>query len=295
MIQSTCPYCLRELSPADVTREHVVPSALGGAETVPACGECNTRIGSNLEARLLGRASWLTVISQAAGYTPGWVDVTYETGQRGREHFGDRQGMLLDPHIVVVEDTPESLRLALTMPSHFGDGYLQHVIDQQSGVVEHVERGPAPPLRATADLSVSVDDLAVLTAKVALCSGINRWGRAFLFSDLAGWLRRGIEDPRAIASASPPAGPSTDAVRSMLESVLARLSEASPSGPWTPPAPSMTVFTPLDNGNATAITFVWFGLLLCTIAGNESMLRPAKPTIIFHPKRTPESFARQED
>jgi hypothetical protein len=96
MMQTICPYCRRSLSSVEVTKEHVVPSALGGSETIPACRECNSTIGETLEGPLLGSASWVTVIAQAAGYTPGWVNVTYESGQRAREHFGGREGWVLE-------------------------------------------------------------------------------------------------------------------------------------------------------------------------------------------------------
>lgn len=290
MTQTICPYCRRSLSSVEVTREHVVPSALGGSETIPACRECNSTIGETLEGRLLGPTSWVTLIAQAAGFTPGWVNVTYATGQRAREHFGDRQGRVSDPHVEVLEDTPERIRLGLIVPPHIGDGYLQHVIRQQPGTVESIERGPAPPQWATANLSMNVDDLASLAAKVALCSGARRWGDDFLLSDLGDWLRRGVFDASALAMVAPPTGPAPDVLKSFLDPILANYVASGGATPWRSPVPSMTIFTPIDHGAATAIVFVLFGLPLCTIGNNLPFPRPARTIIDFHPSRPPDTF-----
>lgn len=290
MTQTICPYCQRSLSSVEVTKEHVVPSALGGSETVPACRECNSTIGETLEGRLLGPTSWVTLIAQATGFTPGWVNMTYETGQRAREHFGDRQGRVTDPHVDVLEETPERVRLGLIVPPHIGDGYLQHVIRQQHGTVESIERGPAPPQWATANLSVNVDDLASLTAKVALCSGARRWSDEFLLSDLGDWLRRGVHDAGALAVVGPPAGPAPDALKSFLDPILAHYVASGGAQPWRSPVPSMTIFTPIEHGAATAIAFVLFGLALCTIGNNLPFPGPARTIIDFHPSRAPETF-----
>jgi hypothetical protein len=290
MTQTICPYCRRSLSSVDVTREHIVPSALGGSETIPACRECNSTLGNGLEGRLLGPTSWVTLIAQAAGYTPGWVNVTYETGQRATEHFGNRQGRVLDPHIEVLEDTPQRVRLGLIVPPHIGEPYVEHVIRQQKGTVESIERGSAPERLATANLSTNVDDLASLTAKVALCAGAQRWGDDFLVSDLGDWLRRGVLDAGALAVVGPPAGPSPDTLKSFLGPILANYVTSGGAQPWRSPVPSMTIFTPVDHGAATAIAFVLLGLPLCTIANNLPFPGPARTIITFHPGRAPETF-----
>ena len=47
-MQTICPYCCQNLDSVEVTREHVIPSALGGSETIPACRTCNSNIGQTL-------------------------------------------------------------------------------------------------------------------------------------------------------------------------------------------------------------------------------------------------------
>jgi hypothetical protein len=262
---------------AEVTREHVIPFALGGSETVPACRPCNSTIGHNLEARLLGPTSWLTVIAQAAGFTPGWVDVTYEGGQRAIEHFGSRQGKLLEPRVEVVEETDERLTLGLTVPSHFGRGYLDHIIREQTGPVERIERGPAPPQWATVNLSVSVDDLASLAAKAALCTGALRWGDTFLVSELGDWLRRGVEDPSVLGEVGSPAVPTTEGVNSVLNSVLEHFVATNGAAPWQSPVPSMMILMPVDHGKATVIAFVLFGVVLTSLATTLPSLEEWSP------------------
>ncbi len=273
-----------------MTKEHIVPSALGGSETIPACRKCNSTFGETLEGRLLGPMSWVTLIAQAAGYTPGWVNVTYETGQRAIEHFGSRQGRVLDPQVEVIEDSAERIRLGLILPPHVGDGFVDHVIRQQRGTVESIERGPAPQQLATANLSTDVDDLASLTAKVALCSGAQRWGDDFLVSDLGEWLRAGVSDAQVLGAVGPPAGPSPDSLKSFLASILDHFTTSGGAQPWRSAIPSMTILTPIDHGAATVIAFVLLGLPLCTIGNNLSFPGPPRTIVIFHPNRDPETF-----
>jgi hypothetical protein len=290
-MQTICPYCKHDLATVvEVTREHVVPSALGGSETVPACRACNSTIGHTLEARLLGPTSWLTVIAQAAGFTPGWVNVTYEGGQRAREHFGSREGRLHEPRVEVIEETDKRLTLGLTIPTHFGPGYIDHVIREQTGRVERIDRGPAPPQWATVDLSVNVDDLASLAAKSALCTGALRWGDSFLVSDLGEWLRRGIDDPSVLAVVGPPAMPTTEGINAVLNSTLSHYVATNGATPWQSPAPSMTILTPVDYGRATVITFVLFGVVLTSFGNNFAKPGRVESVIHFHPFRTPHDF-----
>jgi hypothetical protein len=289
--QTICPYCQQSLATVtQVTQEHVIPSALGGSETVPACRSCNSAIGHTLEARLLGPTSWLTVIAQAAGFTPGWVNVTYEGGQRAREHFGSREGRLLEPDVEVVEETNERLTLGLTIPSHIGPGYVDHIIRQQAGRVEQVEHRPAPPKWATVNLSVNVDDLASLAAKAALCAGALHWGDAFLASELGDWLRRGIDDPSVLAEVGPPALPPTDAVNAVLSSVLAHYVATNGATPWRSPLPSMTILTPVDHGRATVVVLALFGTVLTSFGNNLPKPGRVETVIHFHPFRSPDDF-----
>jgi hypothetical protein len=229
------------------------------------------------------------VISQAAGFTPGWINVTNQNGQRAIEHFGGRQGRLLEPHVAVVEETAERLTLGLTVPPHIGSGYVDQVIRQQKGQVERMQRGAAPLQWATANLTVNVDDLASLTAKVALGTGAMRWGDVFLLSDLGEWLRHGIENAAALALLGPPAGPATDGVSSVLNSVLAHY-VATKATAWRSPVPSMTILTPVDHGAATVVTLVLFGVVMSSFGNNFPKPGATSPIVHFHPARAPEEF-----
>ena len=47
MTNALCPYCTREIGTDGVipSDEHVFPEYVGGRVTVPACKDCNNRIG----------------------------------------------------------------------------------------------------------------------------------------------------------------------------------------------------------------------------------------------------------
>jgi hypothetical protein len=96
-IQTLYPHCLTDLATLDEgerSRDHILPRALGGSETVPACKHCNEVLGHDQEAKALSPTSWLTLLAQATCYTDGFVNVTFEDGARAEEHFGGRQGKL---------------------------------------------------------------------------------------------------------------------------------------------------------------------------------------------------------
>ncbi len=283
-----CPYCLRPLADVpEVSNEHLVPFALGGLETVPACKVCNETIGHGLEGRLLGPTSWLTVVAQAAGFTRGWTNVTLAGGQQAVEHFGSRQGMVLEPKVEIVEQNADRLTLGLTIPPHIGQQFVDYIISQQSGRVEKIEHNTPPPQWATANLSVNVDDLASLSAKVALCTGAMRWGDAFLLSDLGDWCRRGVSDPAVLHEFGPPAMPGIDAINNLLQTVVAHYTTTNGSTPWRSPVPSMTILTPVDAGKATVIVLALFGVPLVTFGCNFAKPGLIQPAIHFHPFRDP--------
>jgi len=270
-----------------VSQEHLVPFALGGSETVPACKTCNNTIGHGVEGRLLGPTSWLTVPAQAAGFTKGWTSVTLEGGQRALEHFGNREGIVLEPRVEVVEQTADRLTLGLTVPPHIGQQFVDHVIGQQTGHVEAVEHKQPPPQWATANLSVNTDDLAALSAKVALCTGALIWGDQFILSDLGDWCRRGVADPQVLHEFSPPAMTELDAINALLRSVLSHYTATNGATPWQSPVPSLTILTPVDGGKATMIALVLFGVVLVVLDCNYPKPGPISPTIHFHPFRDP--------
>lgn len=164
--------------------------------------------------------SWLTLLAQVAGFTPGWVNLISEKGQRLVEHFGDRQGKLIDPHFEIIEQSPEHFRVGITLPDHVPEAYVDHVARLHPGRVDSVERQPAPKQWATANLTVNLNDLAALTAKVALCTGALRWGDEFLLSDLATCLREGVFDPTLLAAASAPVGPLPADLKPVISSAL---------------------------------------------------------------------------
>lgn len=63
-----CPYCARDIvPPLRPTEDHIFTQALGGRETVEVCNECNNRLGTEVEGKLLAPNSILNLLRQVQG------------------------------------------------------------------------------------------------------------------------------------------------------------------------------------------------------------------------------------
>jgi hypothetical protein len=302
--QTLCPHCARALSQVGpVSNDHVVGRAFGGVETVRACKRCNDVLGGGLEARLLSPTGWFTILSQAAGFTAGSLKGTTELGQRAEMHFGQRGHRIVAPSHEIISDAGGVMEISVTLPAHIDDSYLDHLGKKYGGEVTIVSRSAQPPAWHKADLSASLDDLRRLAAKIALCTGAARWGDTFLANPFANWLRIVLdvwsdwpENERPEPLDDPLAGgrwPATEAdvahmtgqAERTLGPVLARAAQGfQPERP--PPLPPITMFAPLDGGNATFVTSIVLGVLLPGLPVPHPLPMGAlSPTVIIHPTR----------
>ena len=300
--QTLCPHCARDLSKVGpVSNDHVVGRAFGGVETVRACKQCNDALGGALEARLLSPTGWFTILSQAAGFTVGGLKGTTELGQRAEMHFGTKGHRIVAPSHEAVSDAGGVMEINVLLPAQLDDSYLDHLGKMYGGEVKIVSRSAQPPVWHKADLSASLDDLRRLAAKIALCTGAARWGDTFLATPLASWLRIVLdvwsdwpENERPESLDDPLAGgrwPETEAdvahmtgqAERTLSPVLARaaqgLHEERP-----PPLPPITMFAPVEGGNATFVTSIVLGVLLPGLPVPHPLPMGAlSPTVIVHP------------
>jgi len=87
---SNCPYCARPFGDGGgSTKDHVFVGALGGHFTVSACRDCNSRIGSDIEGKLLKTGSALHLLRQLNGARQ-WLRGKFGADEVEIEHrFGD--------------------------------------------------------------------------------------------------------------------------------------------------------------------------------------------------------------
>jgi hypothetical protein len=94
------------------------------------------------------------------------------------------------------------------------------------------------------------------------------------------WLRRGVTDPAALAELAPPAGPSFDALRAVLDQAVGHKYGGQPvTGPWTPPVPPILLLVPADAGRQTIITLVLFGLPVVTFGAGYAAPIGLQPSV----------------
>lgn len=265
-----CPHCGRSLAQCDqLSDDHIVSKFLGGTWTVPACKTCNDVLGNGVEGRLF-KGSWLTVLSQDAGLTSGWVYGRNEHGQKIRQHFG-RGGAYEWQTPRVVANTDQERYVTIAVPPHAGANYIKGLEKKYGGQARVVDRVSAPVEWVTVNSNLSMYDLRRLTAKSALCAGAHLWGDVFLHSPAAQWLRVvldvGGDWPKdrtdgPASSAEPHAGgrwsvtpEDFEFMRRQVEPALApALARAAGvtggSAPLPPPQQPIVGFDSADNGRA---------------------------------------------
>jgi hypothetical protein len=276
-----------------------VPASLGGISTVAACKPCNDALGAGVEGRLVSPTGWFTVLAQGAGFVDGFVDATDESGGRAQVHFGARGHRKVAPTYEIIQETEDVTEIAVVLPSHVGDGYLEHLAKQFGGSLSITARGPAPAEWHRSQLGVNISDLRRLAAKIALCAGTSEWGDSFTMSPLADWLRVVLDIcsdwPEAIR---PPASSHADAgghwpltqeesqsladdMKRSLEQVLARVTAGGPTI-TEPMVPAFTIFAPADGGRQTLVSSVVLGLVLPVLGADQPMPQPELgPRTIF--------------
>jgi len=266
--QTVCPHCARYLHEAGVvSRDHVLPHSMGGTRTVPTCKRCNEVLGEAVEARLLSRNGWFTLLSQAAGYTEGRADGTTALGQRAIFRVGDSAELtMLDPVHQLLADDGRTKLVGVVLPSHVPDDYLRSLAKVYGqGEVAIRRRSRQPPTWTNANLTIKIDDLRRLAAKIALCTGAAEWGDEFLKSGFGDWLRVVLdvwsdwpEHDRPAPLSSPLAGgrwpltaeevdSMTSQFKQRVEPILAKAAVASRES-TAPPVPPLTAFLPADAG-----------------------------------------------
>lgn len=307
MKQTVCPHCARPLSTAEsVTRDHVVPAAFGGCVTVPACKTCNDSLGSGLEARLLSPHSWLTLLSQAQGYTAGPLWGRTEDGRNTVSHFGNERHRARTPAVEVEDTDARHIRLAIKDPPRDAGAFIESTVKKYGATVEDAEihSGKAPRGKFAFDMVLRVQDLRRMTAKVALCQGAQRWGDVFLLSDLAEWLRvvldvssewpEGLREPRreeAHAGGEWPISEedlrwAADQLHRLLPPILSRAHRGLPVVGHCPNPPYIITFIPADRGRATLLGCVMLGYVF-PILGVELPLPSGvtSPVTVVEPPR----------
>lgn len=305
-----CPHCRRALDDVEeVDEDHVVTESMGGVTTIATCKRCNSTLGGGVEARLVGRHGLLTALSQAQGWTKGAIWGETEQGIPSRSHFGKGQHHLTSPHVEVVAEDDERVRLAVTWPSHLSDQdrdrYLQRLAKQHGGQEAARSTGPAPETMTKMELVTQAEDLRRVTAKIALSTGAEKWGDEFTLSPLADWLREVLDvwsdwpPPHRLPPRPEPhatgRGPLLDAevkgwmdqLEPWLRTILARHSEGLPVVGHIPLPPPMTMLTPADNGKATMVNVMVLGVMLPGLAAQYPLVptQPLKPQIIMHAQR----------
>lgn len=305
MSHQHCPHCARLLSEVGATsRDHAVTEALGGVETVRTCKVCNDVLGRGVEARLLSRTGWFTLLSQAQGWTDGVLSGRSEHGQAVQSHVGDEVHRLMAPRVEVVVEDGRAVQLGVTLPPHIGDGYLNHLAEQYGGTPSVVSRQPAPPEWFRYEISVDIADVRRLVAKTALGTGTRRWGDEFVLSPLAGWLRE-VQDVWQDWPAQLPGTPAqgehaggrwpmapeelaslTEQLQRVLPPILARVADGRPVAGHVRTAPPMTLLLPVDCGRQTVVAVIVLGVLLPLLTAPHSLPGPrVGPAFVVHPER----------
>jgi hypothetical protein len=187
---TVCPHCARPLDAVgQVSRDHAVPRALGGTVKVRACKRCNDVLGGGVEARLLASQSWLTLLAQAHGLTPGRLTGAAAAGAAIRSHFGTGEHRLHSPEVEVVAQDENVVHVTAKVAPEMADKLIRHLEKRFGGKAQAVSREAAPEETFSYRLSMNIRDLRRLAAKIALCGGARQWGDDYLLSPLADWMR----------------------------------------------------------------------------------------------------------
>jgi hypothetical protein len=312
-----CPHCRRALADVEETDEdHVVTESLGGVTKITTCKRCNSKLGGGVEARLVGPHGLLTLLSQAQGWTEGALWGETEQGTPSSSHFGQGEHRLMRPHVEVVAEDDDRVRLAVTWPSHLSgrdrDRYLQRLAKQHGGQEAARSTGPAPETTTRMELVTQAEDLRRVAAKIALSTGAEKWGDEFTLSALADWLREVLDvwsdwpPPHRLPPGPQPhatgRGPLleeevkglTEQLEPWLRTILARHSQGLPVVGHIPLPPPMTVLTPVDYGKATMVNVMVLGVVLPGLGAPHPLVptQPMKPQVIQHPQRRPDTKGR---
>ncbi len=313
MSHSVCPHCARPLSGVgELSDDHVLPSSFGGVDKIRTCKRCNDVLGGGVEARLLGPRSVFTLLSQSQGWTEGTLQARV-SGGRARSHLGYGRHEPSAPRVRVTDTSESEATLEVILPPHIGvgdldDPYIKSLVRKHGGSharAEITSSGTAPAELFEMDMSMRIEDIRRLVAKVALCSGTQRWGDEFAKSALADKLRvvlnvwsdwpahdrpPPLDDPQA--SGAWPLEPEEVAhlggqIEKLLPPVLSRVAAGVPVVGHVDLPPSLTIFTPAGGGSQTLVVVVALGVVLPAL-GFDAPLPPSHPLraeLMFHRHR----------
>jgi hypothetical protein len=198
---SLCPHCARRASLGHgPSREHIFSEALGGRQTIMACADCNSAVGSGVEGRLLSPNSAMTFFQQNSGLPH--MDLAASSAQ------GDfRVDLPSGKHLARLRVTEVEIDGERTIQIFGSPSDARRVIDgfaRKHGIpVEEINKKfesalSAPRPADMLKINVTLDLVLVrrLIAKTALCVLTYLQGDPFVTTDMAAWLRQVLDAPR---------------------------------------------------------------------------------------------------
>jgi hypothetical protein len=187
-----CPYCVRDLDdPAVVeTIEHVFVEGLGGRATVRACVDCNSRIGSEIEGRLLASGTLLAFQREMANGTGPKLRVTLPTGDVYDVNLATGEQRAARPVEEQVRDEATTRRIS--GPDEQVRAIVEGMAKKHPSIdaEETIAKAIAHRVdEVSSELVVDTGLESRLAAKVALAAGTRCLGDDFVTSQLAHELR----------------------------------------------------------------------------------------------------------
>ena len=211
------------MTAAATNLDHVIPQAMGGvdAQQATVCSPCNSWLGQNVEAPLLGREGCLLPLASRRGFAKGRLKAFDDNGVGYLWNPRTYAAQLLRPHISPDRSDPDRTQLTavlpetITGPVELADPavVIQHPV-MRKAIAEHGPRGlqstvsdPEVTINAHIDgqaaLRTDLPRLRQLAAKIALTASALTWGDMFIMSELGDWLRQFLS-----VNHDPSAGPS---------------------------------------------------------------------------------------
>ncbi|WP_341250215.1 HNH endonuclease [Euzebya pacifica] len=187
--QEICPYCARRYEEVEggVTREHVFGAANGGRATIPACKECNNRLGGTVEGRLSRSTSVAAIPRFAAGLThlPGKamvegvaepVDIVISPEGRPRLAHPEWDTAVIDDVVSVNVMLPEGSDLERAKED-IAKALRRKGVDEElaNTAAAHAVANAQPRsqfVNVTASPEVSISDLRVHWSQTAIAASV---------------------------------------------------------------------------------------------------------------------------
>lgn len=193
-----CPHCARP--PADgggATDDHIFSKFFGGRDTVIACKDCNSGVGSRVEGKLLGPESILTLLLQQSGLPHGPLKAKHPLGEFMVDLATGDHSALTSVSTVETDADGTTVRV-FGSPDEVAK--INAGLERKYGPLEILSQQVGSKDSEPESLDISVSSLTTLLrrliAKTALCALTYLQGDAFVETAMADWLREVLDAPR---------------------------------------------------------------------------------------------------